>query len=172
MTLTGNDFKFFIHSESRTIWWLFFYVKDFISCKFCIISNISTWIFSFFYFDTYLWYANLVILIADPKPPDKVSLHKWYYLFNLDSICSIGYCGTSYGADISFDVWRRFGFSSRLLPETKSFATSCVTLLTGIPSWHPVTDLRAPTSNPDGLSLPIRAQEKNYYHIEHIFFML
>ena len=89
----------------------------------------------------------------------------------MDSICSIGYCGTSYGADISFDVWRRFGFSSRLFPETKSFATSCVTLLTGIPSWHPVTDLRAPTSNPDGLSLPIRAQIKNYYHIEHLSFM-
>ena len=90
----------------------------------------------------------------------------------MDSICSIGYCGTSYGADISLDVWRRFGFSSRLFPATKSFATSCVTLLTGIPSWHPVTDLSAATSNPEGLSLPIRAQLKNYYHIEHLSYKL
>ena len=54
MTLTGNDFKFLFLSESRIMWWLFFYVKDFISCKFYIILNISTWKFSFFYFDIYI----------------------------------------------------------------------------------------------------------------------
>ena len=76
------------------------------------------------------------------------------YLLSLDSICSIGYCGTSYGAEISFDVWRRLGWSSSVFPATKIFAISRNSLL-GLP--FPLTSptaLRLLTSNPAGLSLP------------------
>ena len=81
------------------------------------------------------------------------------YLLSFDSICSIGYCGTSYGAEISFDVWRRLGWSSSVFPATKIFAISRNSLL-GLP--FPVTSptaLRLLTSNPAGLSLPNQREE-------------
>ena len=96
-----------------------------------------------------------------------VTINDWYiaacglvvamihiYLLSFDSICSIGYCGTSYGAEISFDVWRRLGWSSSVFPATKIFAISRNSLL-GLP--FPLTSptaLRLLTSNPAGLSLP------------------
>ena len=119
--------------------------------------DVQAWSHAISKFEEYIQLRNImkyaVIFVIDTICRLVVAVAH-IYLLSFDSICSIGYCGTSYGAEISFDVWRRLGWSSSVFPATKIFAISRNSLL-GMP--FPLTSptaLRLLTSNPAGLSLP------------------